>query len=217
MKIDDIFKKFSDAYSHSYEGERTVEDITEDLRHTLQFNDTPSFTDMQNGIVDCVGASVIASMVLTHFFKERAFCVVSLPGVPWLHESFWESKHTGVLEVLENEDVRIIDPTPINGYGYGTITKYFERKSLKKSGAGYKIVHTPDITDVEEWERYVYPYFQELSEQDVMDILAVDHCRSSLSEKPDYSTLKDLPKGTPGWAKDFLRLKAREFVRDGQI
>lgn len=216
MKPSQIFKGFSNTYCHSYSGSRTVEDIVEDLRYSLQFNDAPSFSDMQNGIVDCVGAAVITSLVLSHFFKDRTFFVVALPGVPWLHEDFWESKHTGVLEVLKNKNIRVIDSTPINGYGYGTITEYFTQRSLKKFGRGYKISPTLAFANVEEWERYIYPYFKRLSERDIASMLSIDHCRSSVSRESSYSALKHVPTGASGWAKDFFRLKARYFTKKNQ-
>lgn len=217
MESKNLFKKFSTTYCRSYRGRRVIEDIVKDLRCSLQFYDTPSFSEMQKGIVDCVGASVITSLVLRHFFRDRKFFVVSLPSVPWLHESFWESKHTGVLEVLKNKNIRIIDPTPINGYGYGTVTKYLPPRSLKRHKHGNKVRYTFPFSDIEMWEEYVYPYFKKLSDRDIVSMLTIDHCRSNIASTEDFSLLTHVPTGASGWAKDFFRLKARFFLKSGKV
>lgn len=212
-----LFKKISDAYCDSYKGERTVESVVAGLRQYLQFNDKPTYSDMRKGIVDCVGASVIACNILSRLFKDCNFFVVSLPGVPWLPSRLWDSKHTGVLEILKNGHARILDVTPINGYGYGIISDYLPYtfwKQLHKTNQNSQNLHSENLRI---WRKLVYPFFAKLSNRDVESMLAISHCKVMIEQGRKCVLPKHIPIKSPGWAKDYWRLVAQKAIREKKI
>lgn len=195
------------AYRISQLGFSSLEKIILEIRCSLQFTQTPTSHSMKNGFVDCVGASVLCQKILSIIFPNEIFRVALVPKTPWNTGKYSENKHCVVVRFFDQEKyIQLIDPTPINGYGYGKISKLFEVKQWKvKKEKFYTILSSSD-----DWNDYLYPRFILLDKNEVSKILATSQMKADL-HSGNILVIKQPPKSF-GWRKEYYRVLSKKFL-----
>ena len=104
-----------------------IKEILLEIRYALTFTDSPSKDEFINGTVDCVGAAIWFKLLIQKKFKIT-LSLVSVPIMPYSLNRC-DSKHVCLVEKRQNK-IRLIDPTPINGYGYGRTSEWFSDNEI---------------------------------------------------------------------------------------
>ena len=213
MFFDDIVERITKEVS----GFHSLHEIVAEIRSRLQFNDKPSWQMMAMGEVDCVGAATIAAQILQLLDSTSTYQVVGLPRLPWVRVEIADSKHCAVLR-SDRAGFQVIDPTPINGYGYGRISKSLSNLDLVKDDYRLILNSEPPINDHLFWENFLYPEFILIDEKEIMKILAIDHARYCLSNNQSFILREsDVPKVHVGWIKEFWRTLAQASLKLGDV
>lgn len=199
-----------------YQKEIKINVIVAEILHSLQFNDMPSFELIKSGEADCVAAAAITSSILSFFFPKYVFKVVSLPRLPWINEVN-DRKHCALVQFFNNIPMFIIDPTPINGYGYGKISKKIKIEEWQKIKNGWKIKKQEKISKCKFWENHLYPEFLLMTEDDIRKIFEINNVRYFLKNNVLINIKCNSPKNSLGWIKEYWRTKALLSVANKKI
>jgi hypothetical protein len=188
----------------------SLEKIIFEIRCNLQFTQTPTRHSMENGFVDCVGAAVVCQKVLSMIYSNEIFRVALVQKVPWNTGKYSENRHCIVVRFSDYEKyIQLIDPTPINGYGYGKISKLFEAKLWKiKNEKSYII-----STSIKDWNDYLYPRFIIIDSNEISRILATSQMKADLYSD-NILVVKQPPKNF-GWRKEYYRVLSKKSLLNG--
>lgn len=192
----------------NYKKEVKLEVLVKEISHSLQFNDTPSFELIKSGEVDCVAAAAITTSILKSFFLDYRFEVVLLPSLPWIN-GVKDSKHCAVVQFEKGVPIFIIDPTPINGYGYGKISKRLKLLEWQKIENGWKLKKQPEISKCKFWEDHLYAEILLMTQDDIQKILEINNARYSIKNDIKINLKCSSPKNSLGWIKEYWRTKAQ--------
>ena len=197
--------------------DKKVPELVASIRKDLEFNDCPSFEMMENGVVDCVGAATITARILNELIPEYKFKVAALPQLPWVNPTIADSKHCGVIQFRGEKLMHIIDPTPINAYGYGRISgKIDESEWVQKSNL-WSIIKWPQIEEFGYWERILYPSFLLIDDEEIERILHIDNARSFLRRGEVIELSSEAPIHHTGWMKEYWRTQAQIAIRNNKV
>lgn len=208
----DSLKKLSQSVACriSQLGFSSLEEIIFEIRCSLQFTQTPTKHSMENGFVDCVGAAVLCQKVLSIIYPNEIFRVALVPKTPWNTGKYSENRHCVVVGFFDKEKyIQLIDPTPINGYGYGKISKLFEVKKWKVRKEKFYTI----LPSCDDWNDYLYPKFVILDDNEISRILATSQMKADL-HSGNIIVVKQPPKSL-GWRKDYYRVLSKKFFLDG--
>ena len=187
----------------------TVQSVLEFVRSHVQFNYAPSYGDLDQGEGDCVSAAWLAIQILQEAFPEKTFRLATANRLPWLSDEFNYSGHCVVIE-REPDHLRVIDPTPINGYGYGLISKSIRLDQFDIHGTHLKLRSVQPAKDMRFWEQHIYQDFTILDDSEAHRIASVSNARSQLRTGKLEPGLKIVqPREHRGWITRFWRTKAR--------
>lgn len=194
-------------------GEFTVESTLQSIRYSLQFTTIPHYSSMKKGVVDCVGAATVGAKVFTDLFPEEIFLVAHVSNVPWTMDLDNDSKHCVVVRFSSTQDlVQILDPTPINGYGYGRTSVWMPVSWWSIEGDRY--VPTSVITELE-WDEYLYPGFEIICDSEIQKILGVSQMKYDASN--GFALVDCGQPKSLGWAKDYYRILANVAEKEGRF
>lgn len=204
-----IFDRWIDNFISNYHNDKKVETIISEIRNNLQFNDCPSLKLMEIGEVDCAGSAMITAKILERLVPEFSFKIAAFPNLPWMDREIADSKHCGVVQCYEDKPIYIIDPTPINGYGYGKISRRIIDDEWVNDGNSWVIKKWLDIGEFEYWENILYPVFLLIDDIEIEKILHIDNVRFFLRKKEYIKIISDPPKYHKGWIKEYWRTSAQ--------
>ena len=213
-----IFQNFIKNFIENYSGLIEQNQICNSIRERLQFNDSPNFYQMSKGEVDCVGANIVTINILKHYFPFETMCIASVPKLYWLDDFINDNKHCVTIRFFTKFNInylQIIDNTPINGFGYGLISKATMISDWLNIENNWKFISVKEKTDNQFWESMLYSEFNILNEIQLVQMLNITNWRSSIN----CTQLLDnnlLPMAE-GWKRDYLKLKIKCYIKNDSI
>ena len=103
-----------------------------------------------------------------------------------------------------------IDPTPINGYGYGKITSFIKKKLWTRQNS-YNVLQISDIESDNFWTNIVYDKFKVVSDNTIEIIINLNNAKYNLNINAYPIEIPNRSPNVNGWRKDYYRLKAKEI------
>lgn len=187
----------------------TVDTVLNILRKKLQFTSIPDHESLAEGIVDCVGATYCAKLVFESLFIKDSFYAALVPKYPWTKEISNDNNHVVLVRLTNERKVQIIDPTPINGYGYGKASILFDQKNWFKQDGIWTL--DSEIQQSLDWEQFLYPILELIEASDMSKMISVSQMKSDLFKKKQIIDLGQ-PTGN-GWKKDYYRVLAKNEMQ----
>lgn len=182
----------------------SLEEVLAEIRCGLQFTTTPTQESMNNGFVDCVGASIVTKNILEQFNFEGICYVALVNEMPWNTGAYANNKHCIVIRILEDKNLlQLIDPTPINGYGYGRISKILNLNEWESQGPRFCFKNK----EVRQWNDYLYPSFTIIDREEIEKILGVSQMKSALCLGKGVTLIE--PPVSPVWKMEYYRVLAK--------
>lgn len=204
-----IGKDWTNNFMQQNKSETDLQTLIYKVRTNLTFNPTPSINLINQGEVDCAGACFLTKIILRHFFPKMKLSYASIPSQPWNSRKFNDSKHLVLIEFLKDK-LRFIDPTPINGYGYGKITSFI-KKNLWANQDSYNVLQISNIESDNFWTNIVYDKFKVVSDNTIEIIINLNNSKHNLNNNVQPIKIPNKPPNINGWKKDYYRLKASEI------